>query len=164
MFLFIVDCSLQKRYIPSAGAFNLSSLCFDDFALNEEEMLTAVIRMFIDLDFIERFQIDYKVLCKWILSVKKNYRPVLYHNWRHAFNVAQMMYAIFVVCFSLYFAFFFWLSSFLVKLEHWHLHAAWWTGHVGFNCGLSVSWSRSSWYQQFVSRQDWFTTGTALLY
>lgn len=29
-----------------------------------------------------------------LLSVRKNYRPVTYHNWRHAFNVAQMMFAV----------------------------------------------------------------------
>jgi lipopolysaccharide/colanic/teichoic acid biosynthesis glycosyltransferase len=34
----------------------------------------------------------------WLLSVKKNYRPVIYHNWRHAFNVAQTMFAILTVC------------------------------------------------------------------
>jgi hypothetical protein len=27
--------------------------------------------------------------------VKKNYRPVKYHNWRHALNVAQTMFAMF---------------------------------------------------------------------
>ena len=26
--------------------------------------------------------------------MKKNYRPVMYHNWRHAFNVAQTMFTI----------------------------------------------------------------------
>lgn len=50
--------------------------------------------MFLDLDLVERFHIDYEVLCRWLLSVKKNYRHVTYHNWRHAFNVAQMMFAI----------------------------------------------------------------------
>lgn len=54
--------------------------------------------MFLDLDFVERFHIDYEVLCRWLLSVKKNYRNVTYHNWRHAFNVAQMMFAILTVC------------------------------------------------------------------
>lgn len=34
-----------------------------------------------------------QVLCRWILSVRKNYRPVKYHNWRHALNVAQTMFA-----------------------------------------------------------------------
>ena len=50
--------------------------------------------MFIDLDFPGRFHIDYTVLCRWLASVKKNYRDVTYHNWRHAFNVAQMMFAV----------------------------------------------------------------------
>ncbi|XP_035408485.1 cGMP-specific 3',5'-cyclic phosphodiesterase isoform X6 [Cygnus atratus] len=37
---------------------------------------------------------ELQVLCRWILSVKKNYRKnVAYHNWRHAFNTAQCMFA-----------------------------------------------------------------------
>ena len=38
-----------------------------------------------------------QVLYRWVLTVKKNYRPVTYHNWRHAFNVAQTMFAMFEV-------------------------------------------------------------------
>lgn len=57
----------------------------------------ACIRMFLDLDIVERFNMDYEVLCRWLLSVKKNYRNVTYHNWRHAFNVAQMMFSILTV-------------------------------------------------------------------
>jgi len=30
-----------------------------------------------------------QTLCRWLISVKRNYRPVRYHNWRHAFNVCQ---------------------------------------------------------------------------
>ena len=32
------------------------------------------------------------MVCRWALSVKKNYRPVKYHNWRHALNVCQTMF------------------------------------------------------------------------
>jgi len=53
--------------------------------------------MFLDLDLVKRFNIDYGMLCRWLLSVKKNYRKVTYHNWRHAFNVAQMMFSILTV-------------------------------------------------------------------
>lgn len=56
--------------------------------------------MFLDLDLLERFHVDRTVLCRWLLSVKKNYRQVTYHNWRHAFNVAQMMFSILTVCFQ----------------------------------------------------------------
>jgi len=38
-----------------------------------------------------------QVLYRWILTVKKNYRPVTYHNWRHAFNVAQTLFAMLTV-------------------------------------------------------------------
>lgn len=60
--------------------------------------LQACLRIFLELDFVERFHIEYEVLCRWLLSVKKNYRHVTYHNWRHAFNVAQMMFSILSVC------------------------------------------------------------------
>ncbi len=61
---------------------------------NFTHFFQASLRMFIDLDFPGRFHIDYTVLCRWLASVKKNYRDVTYHNWRHAFNVAQMMFAV----------------------------------------------------------------------
>nr|KAF7404075.1 hypothetical protein H0235_014769 [Vespula pensylvanica] len=80
--------------VPSSAHFQLHDFKFDDIHMEDDETLTACLRMFLDLDFVERFHIDYDVLCRWLLSVKKNYRNVTYHNWRHAFNVAQMMFAI----------------------------------------------------------------------
>ena len=32
--------------------------------------------------------------CRWLCSVRRNYRSVTYHNWRHAFNVCQLMFSI----------------------------------------------------------------------
>lgn len=83
--------------MPSAAYFKLHDFKFDDIHMEDDQTLTACLRMFLDLDFVERFHIDYDVLCRWLLSVKKNYRNVTYHNWRHAFNVAQMMFAILTV-------------------------------------------------------------------
>ncbi|XP_068618142.1 dual 3',5'-cyclic-AMP and -GMP phosphodiesterase 11 isoform X2 [Battus philenor] len=85
---------LRTLRIPSSVHFKLHELEFDDIDLSDDDTLKACLRMFLDLDFVERFHIDYGVLCRWLLSVKKNYRNVTYHNWRHAFNVAQMMFAI----------------------------------------------------------------------
>ncbi|VVC90283.1 unnamed protein product, partial [Leptidea sinapis] len=62
---------LCQDIIPSAEVYNLYSFQFH----------------------VEKFHIPYDVLCRWTLSVKKNYRPVKYHNWRHALNVAQTMFA-----------------------------------------------------------------------
>ncbi|GLH03324.1 Phosphodiesterase, partial [Gryllus bimaculatus] len=85
---------LRNLRVPSSQHFGLHDFKFDDIHMDDDDTLKACIRMFLDLDFIERFHIDYEVLCRWLLSVKKNYRQVTYHNWRHAFNVAQMMFAI----------------------------------------------------------------------
>ncbi|XP_046832807.1 dual 3',5'-cyclic-AMP and -GMP phosphodiesterase 11 isoform X1 [Vespa crabro] len=85
---------LRGLRVPSSAHYQLHDFKFDDIHMEDDETLTACLRMFLDLDFVERFHIDYDVLCRWLLSVKKNYRNVTYHNWRHAFNVAQMMFAI----------------------------------------------------------------------
>lgn len=85
---------LRSLRVPSSAHFRLHDFKFDDIHMNDDETLTACIRMFLDLDLVERFHMDYEVLCRWLLSVKKNYRNVTYHNWRHAFNVAQMMFSI----------------------------------------------------------------------
>jgi len=85
---------LRNARILSAKAYRLYDYRFNDFSLEDEETLKACLRMFMELDLIGRFHIELGVLCRWLLSVKKNYRNVTYHNWRHAFNVAQMMFAI----------------------------------------------------------------------
>lgn len=40
------------------------------------------------------YSFDLEKLCRFIMSVKKNYRRVPYHNWKHAVTVAHCMYAI----------------------------------------------------------------------
>ncbi|KAJ3643001.1 hypothetical protein Zmor_025742 [Zophobas morio] len=86
---------LLKEDIPSAENYNLYSFTFIDFDLSDEDTCKATIRMFLECNLVQQFHIPYEVLCRWILSVKKNYRPVKYHNWRHALNVAQTMFAMF---------------------------------------------------------------------
>ncbi|KAL2717962.1 hypothetical protein V1478_011838 [Vespula squamosa] len=84
---------LTSDPIPSAKEFNLYSFTFTDFDLTDDDTCRATIRMFEQCNLIHKFHIPYDILCRWILSVKKNYRPVKYHNWRHALNVAQTMFA-----------------------------------------------------------------------
>ncbi|XP_040576240.2 cGMP-specific 3',5'-cyclic phosphodiesterase [Lepeophtheirus salmonis] len=86
--------SLYKTCIPSSKDFVIYSYKFNDALLSEDETLKIPIRMFMEFGFIQQFHIPYKVLCRWILSVKKNYRPVKYHNWRHALNVCQTMFTV----------------------------------------------------------------------
>ncbi|XP_032879466.1 cGMP-specific 3',5'-cyclic phosphodiesterase isoform X1 [Amblyraja radiata] len=83
------------KTVPSAHSLKLLDFSFSDFELSEVETTLAAIRMFTDLNFVQNFQMKNEVLCRWILSVKKNYRRhVAYHNWRHAFNTAQCMFAL----------------------------------------------------------------------
>ena len=50
--------------------------------------------MFGQLELLTTFNIERETLCRWLLAVKKNYRPeVIYHNWRHAWSVAQVMFS-----------------------------------------------------------------------
>ncbi|XP_046384320.1 cGMP-specific 3',5'-cyclic phosphodiesterase-like isoform X2 [Ischnura elegans] len=84
---------LNQDLIPTAAKYNLYSFMFSDFELSDDDTCRATIRMFMDCSLISQFHIPYQVLCRWVLSVRKNYRPVKYHNWRHALNVAQTMFA-----------------------------------------------------------------------
>jgi len=86
--------TLAKLSVPSALSLNIQSLHFSNLHLEETDMVRACLRMFYELDLVDRFGLDHTILCRWLLTVKKNYRAeVLYHNWDHAFNVAQMMFA-----------------------------------------------------------------------
>nr|XP_028562376.1 dual 3',5'-cyclic-AMP and -GMP phosphodiesterase 11A [Podarcis muralis] len=79
--------------IPLVSELGIDNIHFDDFSLDTDAMITAALRMFMELGMVQKFKIDYETLCRWLLTVRKNYRMVLYHNWRHAFNVCQLMFA-----------------------------------------------------------------------
>lgn len=115
----------QATNIPLVCELDIDKLSFDDFSLDVDAMITAALRMFVELGMVQKFKIDYEVkppivltvpaeshcvlmfttvslsplqtLCRWLLTVRKNYRMVLYHNWRHAFNVCQCMFAMLTV-------------------------------------------------------------------
>ncbi|XP_016379011.1 dual 3',5'-cyclic-AMP and -GMP phosphodiesterase 11A-like [Sinocyclocheilus rhinocerous] len=78
---------------PLVCELGIDKLSFDDFSLDVDAMVTAALRMFMELGMVQKFKIDYETLCRWLLTVRKNYRMVLYHNWRHAFNVCQCMFS-----------------------------------------------------------------------
>ena len=83
--------------IPEANQLRLYSWEFNDMLLTDDETILASVRMFVELDLPRKFRIPHDIMCRWVLSIKKNYRPVIYHNWRHAFNVAQTMFSMLTV-------------------------------------------------------------------
>ncbi|XP_041485070.1 dual 3',5'-cyclic-AMP and -GMP phosphodiesterase 11-like isoform X2 [Lytechinus variegatus] len=85
---------IKKLPVPTSNELGLLKFSFSELRMTEDETLLAAIRMFLDLDLLNKFRINYETMCRWLLSVRKNYRNVTYHNWRHAFTVAQTMFAI----------------------------------------------------------------------
>lgn len=71
---------------------------FTFYALDMEDMqkVRKSLFMFVDLFGLERF--DYDVLVRFLITVKKNYRQVAYHNWTHGFHVANSIYSILKAC------------------------------------------------------------------
>ncbi|CAO1370759.1 unnamed protein product [Diamesa tonsa] len=70
----------------------LSDYSFSPFEIDEYQKVNHVIFMFKDLFGFNRF--SQQNLLRFVLTVKKNYRRVPYHNWTHGFSVANSMYAI----------------------------------------------------------------------
>ncbi|KAI5639906.1 3'5'-cyclic nucleotide phosphodiesterase domain-containing protein [Phthorimaea operculella] len=71
-----------------------ASLHFSPRAIPVREMPCYVYKMYSDLGFVNKFQLKAPKLARFILHVRKGYRDVPYHNFQHAFNVAQWAYAV----------------------------------------------------------------------
>jgi hypothetical protein len=78
--------------VPPASVLHVDQLAFDAGVLSADELFTGVIRMFTNANFTTDLNVSHERLCRWVLSVRKNYRDVTYHNWAHAFNVTQCMF------------------------------------------------------------------------
>ena len=55
----------QKMPVATAEHYNLLDYNFSDFHLDDDDTLKATIRMFLDLDLIEAFHINYEVQGQW---------------------------------------------------------------------------------------------------
>lgn len=72
----------------------LRSPAFDARQWEDEELLLMLQTMFVELDLPQKFNIPLSVLRNFLYEVYINYNEVPFHNFRHCFCVAQMMYAI----------------------------------------------------------------------
>ena len=52
---------MQSCKIPTAQTFHLHDYRFSDFVLDDDDTIKACIRMFLDLELLERFHINYEV-------------------------------------------------------------------------------------------------------
>uniref|UniRef100_A0A4W6G9Z0 Phosphodiesterase n=1 Tax=Lates calcarifer TaxID=8187 RepID=A0A4W6G9Z0_LATCA len=99
--LFLLFFCFQEATVPSAESLHILDFHFSDFGLPEDLTTQATIRMFLDLNLVQEFNMDYKSLCQWVLTVRRGYRNnVPYHNWNHALSTAQSMFAMLMTIFS----------------------------------------------------------------
>ncbi|TKS68118.1 cGMP-specific 3',5'-cyclic phosphodiesterase [Collichthys lucidus] len=89
-----IEVTQEEATIPSAESLSILDFHFSDSSLAEDLTSQATVRMFLDLNLVQDFNIDYKSLCQWVLTVRRGYRnSVPYHNWNHALSTAQSMFA-----------------------------------------------------------------------
>ncbi|XP_022097023.1 probable 3',5'-cyclic phosphodiesterase pde-5 isoform X1 [Acanthaster planci] len=95
--------NLKKVALPDPMP-QLARYDFSPWGLDEEAKPLYVLCMFQDMftlngnDDDNSQSFDYEDLCRFILTVRKNYRKVPYHNWTHAFSVAHSVYTIIKTC------------------------------------------------------------------
>uniref|UniRef100_A0A4W6CZB4 Phosphodiesterase n=1 Tax=Lates calcarifer TaxID=8187 RepID=A0A4W6CZB4_LATCA len=73
---------------------NLYLFSFSDFPVSEFDLIKAGIRMFFELGVVEKFKVPAETLTRWMYTVRKGYRDITYHNWRHGFNVGHTMFCL----------------------------------------------------------------------
>ncbi len=71
---------------------------FDVFACSEDELVVLAKEMFCRLGLLELFGIEVATLERFLVAVKNYHNNNPYHNWRHAFDVAQA-----ALCFLIHF-------------------------------------------------------------
>ena len=66
---------------------------FDHTNLSEDQLIGLVVAMFDQLGLIHTFGISTEKLYRFVAEVSKHYhRDVIYHNFRHAFDVTHALY------------------------------------------------------------------------
>ncbi|KAI3365263.1 hypothetical protein L3Q82_010348 [Scortum barcoo] len=97
------DCDQKEMYkllkatCPPADNVDGESLylfSFSDFPVSEFGLIKAGIRMFFELGVVEKFKVPAETLTRWMYTVRKGYRDITYHNWRHGFNVGHTMFCL----------------------------------------------------------------------
>ncbi|XP_020927436.1 cone cGMP-specific 3',5'-cyclic phosphodiesterase subunit alpha' isoform X1 [Sus scrofa] len=96
----IEDCeekqlvTILKEDLPDPQAADLYEFRFSDFPITEHGLIKCGLRLFFEINVVEKFKVPVEVLIRWMYTVRKGYRAVTYHNWRHGFNVGQTMFTL----------------------------------------------------------------------
>ncbi|XP_065731996.1 high affinity cGMP-specific 3',5'-cyclic phosphodiesterase 9A [Phocoena phocoena] len=93
------DVPAYPKYLLSPETVDaLRKPTFDVWLWEPNEMLSCLEHMYHDLGLVRDFGINPITLKRWLLCVHDNYRNNPFHNFRHCFCVAQMMYSMTWLC------------------------------------------------------------------
>lgn len=67
--------------------------CFD---YSESALVLFLLEMFKHFELLERYQIEEKKLETFLMTIRKHYHKNPYHNFHHAFDVAQTVYSMLI--------------------------------------------------------------------
>ncbi|XP_067408953.1 cone cGMP-specific 3',5'-cyclic phosphodiesterase subunit alpha' isoform X2 [Emydura macquarii macquarii] len=85
---------ILREELPDPKDVELYEFRFSDFPVTEHGLIKCGIRLFFELNVVEKFKVPAEVLTRWMYTVRKGYRAITYHNWRHGFNVGQTMFTL----------------------------------------------------------------------
>ncbi|CAH8491386.1 unnamed protein product [Schistosoma curassoni] len=88
----------EKYTLTQSTIDFLKKPTFDIWHWEPNEMLALLEHMYNELGVVSEFNINPLTLKRWLLSIQANYRNNPFHNFRHCFCVAQMMYGILYLC------------------------------------------------------------------
>ncbi|EAX09543.1 phosphodiesterase 9A [Homo sapiens] len=93
------DVPTYPKYLLSPETIEaLRKPTFDVWLWEPNEMLSCLEHMYHDLGLVRDFSINPVTLRRWLFCVHDNYRNNPFHNFRHCFCVAQMMYSMVWLC------------------------------------------------------------------
>ncbi|XP_050815367.1 cone cGMP-specific 3',5'-cyclic phosphodiesterase subunit alpha' isoform X1 [Gopherus flavomarginatus] len=85
---------ILREELPDPKEVELYEFRFSDFPVTEHGLIKCGIRLFFEINVVEKFKVPAEVLTRWMYTVRKGYRDITYHNWRHGFNVGQTMFTL----------------------------------------------------------------------
>jgi cone cGMP-specific 3',5'-cyclic phosphodiesterase subunit alpha' len=94
------DCDQKEMYkllrakVPEAKKCDLLEFHFSDLPLTEFDLIQMGIRCYFEMGVVEKFKVPAEILTRWMYTVRRGYRDITYHNWRHGFNVGQTMFTL----------------------------------------------------------------------
>jgi hypothetical protein len=73
---------------------NILSPTFSFTNLNDDEIFEIVVEIFQSLDLINHLNINKFIFINFLMTIRKFYNPVPYHNWIHAVDVTQFIFTV----------------------------------------------------------------------